>query len=412
MARLRPADPWSVDGKLTDALVVALTPPATGNRIRPHGELPGFGVRVTSAGAKAFVLRYRNADGRDRTLTIGSSPSWTVGKAAEQAKSLRRKVDAGEDPLAERQGQRDAPTIADLCDRFTREHMGKLRPSTAREYTAIIDKLILPELGRTKKVASLRHTDVDQMHRGIGEHAPYRANRAVAVLSKMLSLATKWEWRSGDNPARGIERAPEQKRERFLSPREIAAMSEALNAHHETISANAIRLLLLTGARRGEVLSATWDQFDFNSGVWTKPYSGTKQKRDHRVPLSTPALKLLVNMQAEAAADGQRYVFPGTNGHLTEIKKSWASVCKAAGIEGARLHDLRHSFASVLASSGLSLPIIGQLLGHSQTATTARYAHLLDDPLRAATERAGEIITAAGKPSGGELVNLDTRRRS
>jgi integrase len=395
-------EPWSVQGKLKDSLVAALTPPAVGNKIRWHGELAGFGCRVTAAGAKAYVFRYRNGDGRDRTITIGDSTSWPIGKAIEQAKSLRRKVDDGQDPLAERQDQRSAPTIADLADRFEREHMAKLRPSTARDYLAMLKTIILPAIGTTK-VTAIRYSDIDRLHHKVAEHAPYRANRVVALLSRMFSLAIRWEWRS-DNPCRTIERAPEQKRERFLSPREIAALSEALNAHPEKLSANAIRLLLLTGARRGEVLSATWDQFNLEAGIWTKPYSATKQRREHRVPLSAPALQLLVKMQ-EAAADGQRYVFPGTNGgYLTEVKKSWASVCGAAGIEGARLHDLRHSFASVLASSGLSLPIIGQLLGHSNPTTTSRYAHLLDSTLRNATEQAGAII------GGGKVVPMKKRR--
>ena len=293
-------DPWQAAGKLTDQLVAALTPPPKGNRIRWYGEpLPGFGLRITSAGARAYVSRYRNADGVDRTITIGSWPSWTVAKAEEAHKALRRKVDGGEDPLADRQGRRDAPTIADLAARFRSEYMPRLRESTRREYTSIIDHLILPELGAVK-VASLRHNDVDRMHRAVGERAPYRANRAVAGLSKMLSLAGKWEWRSGDNPARGIERHAENKRERYLTPAEIARLGDALKVHPERASANAIHLLLLTGARRGEVLSATWHQFDLTAGVWTKPYTGTKQKREHRVPLSAPALALLTEMQADA----------------------------------------------------------------------------------------------------------------
>jgi integrase len=391
----------SADGEksaagLTDKLVRELTAPASGNRIHWHGKLPGFGLRITAAGAKAFVFRYRNADCRDRTLTIGSPPSWTVAKAIEQAKALRRRVDNGKDPLAERQDQRNAPTVNELCERFAKEHLPRLRASSAREYQSIIDHIIRPQLGKTK-VAALRHVDVEKMHRTKGEEAPYRANRAVAVLSKMLSFAVKWEYRS-DNPARGIERHAEHKREKFLTPAEIARLGKALAAHGEKGSANAIRLLLLTGARRGEVLSAEWSQFDLIAGVWSKPYTGTKQKRDHRVPLSAPALALLAEMLAEAK--GSRFLFPSTNGRsLVEIKKSWRAVCVAAGIDGVRIHDLRHTYASVLASSGLSLPIIGALLGHTQAATTQRYAHLLDDPLRAATEQAGAIIAGAGKPS-------------
>jgi integrase len=197
-------------------------------------------------------------------------------------------------------------------------------------------------------------------------------------------------------------------------------LGTALAAHPEKPSADAIRLLLLTGARRGEVLSATWDQFDLSGGTWTKPHTGTKQKREHRVPLSAPAMQLLAEIKTTADEENARrrrdgkpelvHVFPGMNGRaLTEIKKSWASVCKAAGISGVRIHDLRHSFASILASSGLSLPIIGRLLGHTQAATTQRYAHLMDDPLRAATEKAGAFIIGAGK-SGGEVVPLRRQR--
>ena len=146
-----------------------------------------------------------------------------------------------------------------------------------------------------------------------------------------------------------------------------------------------MRLLLLTGARRGEVLAATWEQFDIEKGVWTKPSSHTKQKKVHRVPLASAAMILLEQMRSASAST---YLFPSNTpeGHVTEIKHSWASICKSAQITDMRLHDLRHSYASIFAGAGLSLPVIGALLGHTQPATTARYAHLADDPLRAATD--------------------------
>jgi integrase len=178
-----------------------------------------------------------------------------------------------------------------------------------------------------------------------------------------------------------------------------------------------VRLLLLTGARRGEVLSATWDQFDFVGGTWTKPSSHTKQKLEHRVPLSAPARQLLAEIRAEAERrakekrrEPSRYVFPARvgDGPMVEIKTAWAALCRAAGLEGVRVHDLRHTYASVLASAGLSLPVIGALLGHTQPGTTARYAHLFDDPLRAATERVGAVVTAAGDKSA---AVIDIRRR-
>jgi integrase len=390
---------------LTDNQVRDLDPPAAGNRIYYDAAVKGFGVRVTSAGARAFVLNYRAA-GRERRITIGSFPDWNIKQAREEAKALKRRIDQGEDPMADRHAERSSPTIDDLADRFEAEHLTKRRPATQTDYKSILRLYIRPELGKMK-TADVRHVDVERLHGRVAKTAPYRANRTVAVLSKMFMLAVKWELRP-DNPARGIERAPEEKRERFLTPAEIGRFAEALASHPEKTSANALRLLLLTGARRGEVLGATWAHFDLGAGVWTKPSAHTKQKREHRTPLSAPALALLQEMRAAADIEDDRrlrhglppiaHVFPGREGQpLTEIKKSWASVCRAAGIVGVRIHDLRHTYASVLASSGLSLPIIGALLGHTQPGTTARYAHLLDDPLRAATERAAAVITGIGK---------------
>jgi integrase len=404
MQRVR-LDPWTEKGPLTDALVRELTPPEASNRVRQDGRLgvAGFGVRVTAANAKAFVLRYRNASGRDRILTIGSYPDWNVAKAREQARKLKREIDTGSDPLADRETQRSAPDVNDLCDQFVAEHFGRLRASSAHEYSAMIDHYIRPALG-TQKVAALRHADVAKLHRTISAHAPYRANRCIAVLSSLISFAIKQEYRS-DNPTRGVQRNAEHRRERFLQPNEIAALSETLAAYPVRAAANCIRLLLLTGARLNEVLSATWDQFDLRAGVWTKPASNTKQKRTHRVPLSAAAMALLSEM--ETTSD---YLFPSPAASQplsgTAIRKHWVAICESADIKSCRIHDLRHSFASVLASAGLSLPVIGALLGHTQAATTARYSHLLDDTLRAATETAASVISG----SAGKVVPFRKRR--
>lgn len=391
--------------QLTDKLVKSLPAPPNGNRITYDAEVRGLGVRVTSAGAKAWVFGYR-AGGIERRLTIGDASAWTVRQARDRARELRRQVDGGGDPMAERHAERAAPTVNDLADRFAAEHMPRKRASTQDEYERLLRVHIRPALGG-KRVADLRHADIEAMHRKIAASTPYAANRAVAVLSKMLSLAIKWEYRP-DNPARGIERAPEQKRERFLTPGEIVRLSAVLAEHPERVSANAVRLLLLTGARKGETLAARWPDFDLASGgTWSKPGSTTKTARLHRVPLSGAGLALLSGMKAEADQENGRrerdglprieWVFPGVGGnHLQDLKHFWTSVCKTAGLTGVRVHDLRHTYASILASSGLSLPVIGALLGHTQTSTTQRYAHLMDDPLRAATERAGAIITGAG----------------
>lgn len=417
--------------RLADKVVKELQPPVAGNRITYDEDVKGFGIRVTSAGAKAFILNYRSA-GRERRITIGSFPDWGVSAAREEAKRLKRFVDQGQDPMSDRHADRAAPTIDCLAERFEVEHLAKRRPATQTDYRSILRLHIRPALGKMK-VADLRHADVERLHRRIAATAPYQANRTIAVLSKMLSLAVKWEMRA-DNPAKGIERAPEEKRERFLSPTEIGRLAGVLLGHRERTSANAIRLLLLTGARRGEMLSSRWSEFDLSAGVWLKPSAHTKTKKEHRVPLSAPALLLLLEMRGEADKEVKRggkaeFVFPGVDGKpLQEIKRAWLSICRSAGlatrvemtdakgkvVKGAdgqpvmvwqssvRIHDLRHTYASILASAGLSLPIIGALLGHTQAATTQRYAHLMDDPLRAATERVGAIVERKAEPHSGE----------
>lgn len=405
------------DMRLSEALVRSLPAPDRDYQIireQGRGAVTGFGVRVTAAGVKAFILHYTVA-GRERRITIGTWPSWTVTAAREEAKRLRQDADRGIDPLSDRQAERSAPTVAELSDRYIAEHA--IRKRTGKDDESMLRRLIRPELG-SRKVAAITFADIDRLHRKVTQQAgPYQANRVLALLSKMFSLSIRWEMRA-DNPAKGIERNLEEKRHRYLTGDELRRLTEALAKHSSPIAANAIRLLLLTGARRGEVLSATWDQFDLEAAVWVKPSSHTKNKLRHRVPLSAPARQLLVQMRDEEEVSARQsgrspspYAFPGREGDgpMVEIKKTWASLCKAAGITGVRIHDLRHTYASVLASSGLSLPIIGALLGHTQPSTTARYAHLFDDPLRNATERAGAIIS--GTSVGHATTPVATFRR-
>jgi integrase len=405
--------PGTTDRKLlTDATLRELPAPERGNKILYDGGDPkkcvrGFGVRITQSGARAFVLNYR-ARGIERRLTIGSFPDWTVAAAREEAKRLKRLIDQGRDPMGERHEDRAAPTVNDLVERYLSDHATRKRERSQREDRSLIEQWIRPALGNGK-VADVRRVDIERLHRVITDHGtPVRANRTATLLSKIFALAVRWEMRP-DNPVSGLDRNAEEKRARYLGGDELRRLTEALAEHSNQAAADAIRLLLLTGARRGEVLCARWDQFDLDKGVWTKPSSHTKQKKEHRVPLSAAACQLLVERRAESGSD---LVFPGrnnNNGPLTDVKKSWASVCKAAGIARVRLHDLRHTYASVLASAGLSLPVIGALLGHSQPGTTARYAHLFDDPLRAATERAAAIVT--GKPSA-EVIDLNRRQKA
>ena len=389
--------------RLTDQFMRRLKPPPKGNKLHYDDLISGFAARVTAADAKAFVVNYYS-NGRERRFTIGAWPDWSVAAAREEAKRLKRHIDGGGDPVGEHRADREAPTVNDLCDRFEEEHLPRKRPTTQYDYRGILRAIVRPALGK-RKVASLAFEDIDRLHRDVAKNnGPYRANRTIAVFSKMCSLAMQWRWLP-TNPCRGIERADEQKRKRYLNAAELERLSKALTEHDDRDAADIFRLLLLTGARRGEVLAMRWDDYDSESGIWSKPGATTKQKTTHVIPLSAPARQLLASRERVS-----EYVFPGRAGaHRIEIKGNWARVCAVAKIKGLRVHDLRHSYASQLASAGIGLHVIGGLLGHTQPQTTHRYAHLFSDPLRAATEKVGAII--AGKSSAKILPLKKGRRR-
>jgi integrase len=398
--------------RLTDNLVLNLTPPDHGNRIvyDDNAKASGFGIRITAAGARAFIIRYRvRGTGQQRTYTIGKYPSWQVAAARDKAKELRRDIDDGGDPLGDIEQDRAAPTMVDLIRRFGEEHLPRKRARTARAYQFILRNHIEPHFGPHMKVADVRFADCDALHRKITKAGhSYAANRCKAVLSKMFKLAERWGWCS-DNPARHIESNIEAKRKRYMTTDELTRLLAALAKYPKQKIANAFRLLLMTGARRGEVQAMRWADIDFDKGTWTKPASTTKTAIDHTVPLSAPALKLLSEIYDEQWSRSQ-YVFPSSrgDGHIVELKDDWERLCEAAKISGLRIHDLRHSFASELASGGASLPLIGALLGHSNPSTTARYSHLYIDPQRAAVERVGAIMT--GAPAA-EALPMPKRRR-
>ena len=261
----------------------------------------------------------------------------------------------------------------------------------AKKDEQILNRLIIPVLGKRTKIDKITTKKIEQLHIGLKD-TPYQANRVLSLLSKMFSLAVKWK-SIPDNPCKGVEKFQEQPRERYLSKDELKRLVTALDAFEDRNIASAIALMMLTGCRKTEALTATWDQFDLEEGVWTKPSHHTKQKRTHRVPLNAAAVNLL---QGITRTDGT-YLFPGRGEGqpLQDIKKAWEKLRQAAAVPDLRMHDLRHSYASMLASKNLSLPIIGQLLGHTQAQTTSRYAHLLDEPLKDATDLVGDMIEGA-----------------
>jgi integrase len=402
--------------ELTDKLVRDLPSPKAGNKITPHGDVPGLGVRTTAAGHKAWVFEYRvRATGLKRRITLGDAVSRNGGRTVMTVKDARKKAEAhrqqvadGKDPMGELHIAREAPTMNDLAARYLKHAEARNRVRTIAENKALLDKLILPDMGN-HKITAIEHEHIARLFAKVTrDNGKVRANRVHSVLRRMFNLAILWKLRE-DNPAVGIERNHEENRERYLEPDELKRLMAAIAVHKNRQSANIIALAMMTGARRGELLNATWDQFDLAGGRWIKPSTMTKQQRVHRVPLSKPVLNLLGEMKAAHDQENARrtreglepfgYLFPGSRGAAgaqQDLKHSWASICKTAGIDALRFHDLRHSFASFLVSGGANLPLVGQMLGHSSVQATQRYAHLLDEPQRKAAERIGAIVNAAG----------------
>jgi integrase len=383
--------------------------------------------------------------------------------AREVAQALRRRVDKGEDPQEQKRERREAPTVADLIARYRNDHMPGLALDEPGRRNDELRKLAIVEtaLGSRTPVAEVHFGDIEAMHKKITARGrSVRANRILALASAMFGLARKplagenKAWLEGRNPCEGIKKNRECGKERFFSERELAAIHDALT----TLSgqaADCIRLIMLTGCRPAEAAKSKWAEFDSEPGFWIKPPTNTKQRRVHRAPLAPPALELLERMRVTRDRDETRVFPPRQGGSRINLRPIWLMVRDRASValwaDGAppiaelvadlyaglartpsvrecreeagrrgvklptalldgRLYDLRHSFASTGAGSGLSLPVIGRLLGHANPSATQRYAHLADDPLRRAADQIGSTIANAGK-GGSEADNVETMRK-
>lgn len=349
--------------------------------------LSGFGVRVKPNGTKSYVVQYRTkVSGRSRRKTIGKhGPLMSFSQAKDIAAGLLSDVLRGGDPVADAQTLKSAPEMLDLCQQYLEIHaIPKKRAKSVANDISMLNRLIIPKFG-FRKTAEINHNEIQAFHNSL-KPTPYQANRTLSLLSKMFELAVKWGIRA-DNPAKGVEKFHEEKRHRWLSADELSRLCAALDGHRNQKAANAIRLQLLTGARIGEVLTSQWGDFDLERGVWTKPSHHTKQKRTEHLPLSKAVVSLLVSIR-EAQQGGSTFLFPGRSKDkpIVDLRKFWRSVTSTANIKDYRIHDNRHTHASKLVSSGMSLAVVGRLLGHTNPMTTQRYAHLADDPLREAAE--------------------------
>jgi integrase len=397
-------------------------------------EIKGFGLRIAPGGTKSYVLFYRAGRGRNapqHRITIGKHGSpWTPDQARREALRLLGAIATGDDPAAARKAEARTMTLVALCELYLAEGAGHKKSTTLKHDRGRIKNHIVPLLGGVR-IDRISRADVERLLREVtagrtAAHAPQQPHRgklvqggrgtaaqAVAVLGAVMSFAVARGLRD-NNPVRGVKKPPTRRLERFLSEAEIARLGEALEAEAKATGdpypAAAIRLLLLTGVRRSEILGLRWDWIDFERAMVFLPDSKTGRKP---VYLNAPTLDVLAALPRQLGnphvicghRDGRAYVGLG---------KVWRRVCRAADLSGVRLHDLRHSFASIGAACNNSLLILGKLLGHRHAATTERYSHLSADPMRQAAEAIGQRISTAltgnGDASDANVVPLPPSR--
>ena len=355
-------------------------------------DLPGFGVRVRGSGRKYYVVQYR-ADGRVRRITLGRHGAVPTETARRRAMAAISEAKGGGDPAAARDERRKAVTMKQLGKRFLEEYVpNHCKPSTAYEYGRSVNFFIDPRIGR-RKVRDIKRSDIAELHHELRE-TPYQANRTLGVLSKMFSQAEVWGLRrDGSNPCLHVKRYKEEKRERFLNAEEFSrlgqVLDEILHDGSETRSAVvAFKLLMLTGCRLSEIQKLRWEHVDLEARELHLPDSKTGGRA---VPLAPSAVRLLESLPRD---EDNPWVIAGKkpDSHLTDLQHPWRRIRARADLEDVRIHDLRHSFASRALALGEGLPMIGKLLGHTQVQTTARYAHLARDTVKASAARIGDSI--------------------
>jgi integrase len=356
-------------------------------------ELPCFGVRVMPSGRKSYVIQYRAERKKIRRKSLGMHGVVPLEDARKKAFKILAAVQSGDDPVGEERAKQYALTVNDLAERFIEEHVDvHLKPRTADGYKRNLKKFILPQIGHLK-ITDVTRADISAFHH-TRRKSPYEANRCLEIISKMFNLAEMWGLRpDGTNPRRHIKKYPEKKRERFLTPDETKRLGATLKQMHaegvESHSAvNCIKLLLLTGCRLSEIQTLQWKFIDWADSTIKLPDSKTGARVIYAGEHVMEVLRA-IKAHPDTPADNP-YVIYGTleGAYLTDMQKPWRRIRKRAGLEDVRIHDLRHSFASYAVSQGMSLPMIGKLLGHTQVQTTARYAHLMSDPIKQA---AGQV---------------------
>lgn len=374
----------------TKANLEQLTAPTEGRLYVHDTKEPGLLVQITNSGRKTFQL-YKKHLGKPVRVTIGQWPDWTIEQARKRAREIKVELSNGENPNDKLKQQRQEMTFDYLFKEYLERH-AKVKKRTWKEDQRQYDQY-LGQLA-SKRLSAITRKDIASLHSRIGKEAKTAANRCLALLSSVFGRAIEFGLWEGLNPCLGVKKFPEQSRDRFLSADELSRFFVALEQEPNRTTRDFFLVALLTGARRANVLSMRWSDIDLKNQAWR--IQETKNGIPQTVPLVGPVTEIL---QERRKTTSSIFVFPGrksSSGHLEEPKRGWKRICKAAGIEGARIHDLRRTMGSWQAKTGASLPIIGKSLNHKSVSTTSIYARLDLDPVRTAMEKAAEAMLEAG----------------
>lgn len=374
----------------------ALEPPTSGRRYVYDANCPGLCLGITENGVKTFY-RGGRVQGKAKRIKIGRFPAVTVEQARDEAKALAGEVAKGEDPTEKRRAARHQPTLKDAWEHFLSYAEQHKRPGSVKEDKALYDSFLKPWAGR--RLGAIQRGEIQALHTRIGgENGKVRGNRTLALLSTIFSEARDIGFK-GDNPCTGIRRFKELARDRYLLPHEVQPFLESLQAEPNKVMRDFFAACLFTGARSGNVKTMRWEDVDLHNGFWRIPPDDAKGGEAVIVPLTPVVLGILRQRKAENG--NSPWVFPGRadgkTGHITEPKEAWKRICKRAGLEGLRIHDLRRSCGSWQAALGASLLTIGKSLGHRNQATTAIYSKLDLSPVRASLEAAEAAILLKAK---------------
>lgn len=392
--------------RLTDAVVSKLQPTEKRDYYRDSAT-PGFQLRVMPSGVKTFVYA-RRMGGRPVRWTLGQFPAVTAAMARREAVRLAGQVAFGQDPAKERRKLRQESTVGELFAHYLEAH-AKPHKRTWQADQNQMDRYLVS--WKVRKLSTIRKADVAALHAKIGrDNGPYAANRLLALLSAMFNHAAGVGY-DGGNPAKGVKKFKEQSRDRFLHADEIKAFFASLADEIEPWP-DLFTLALLTGARRSNVLAMKWADLELSRGLWRISEAESKNKEPLVCILHPTAVEILQRRAETNAAKDKpgEYVFPswGDTGHITETKTAWKRIIDRAMIKNLRLHDLRRTLGSWQAAAGASLSIIGRSLGHKSVQTTAVYARLDLDPVRASVNTAGDAIMAAGNGEGRRAADTST----